>query len=78
MLDFFVPVLLLAGALLRKLQQLFIRNQNATSDTPNPKLSACDERVQHSLADSNEPSGIRFAVEQDMLVHIETSGFSLI
>jgi hypothetical protein len=43
-----------------------------------PKLSACDERVQHSLANSNEPSGIRFAVEQDMLVHIETSGFSLI
>jgi hypothetical protein len=68
-LDFFVLVLLLAVALLRKLQKLLIRNQNATPDAPYCQLLSYDERVQHSLANSDEPSGIRFAVEQDVLVH---------
>ena len=68
-LRFFVMVLLLAFALLRESQQLLIRNQNATADAPYRQLLFCNERVQHSLADTDEPSGIRFAVEQDMLVH---------
>ena len=71
-------MLLLAGALLRKLQKLLIRNQNATPDAPYCQLLFYDERVQRSFADSNEPSGFRFAVEQNVSVHIDTSGFSLI
>ena len=63
---------------LSEFQQLGIRNQNAPSDALNRQLLFRNERVQHSLANSDEPSSIRFAVEQDVLVHIETSGFSLI
>jgi hypothetical protein len=68
-LDFFALVLLLAVALLRKLQKLLIRNQNATPDAPYCQLLFCNERVQRSLADSNEPSAFRFAVKQDVLLH---------
>jgi hypothetical protein len=59
-------------------QQLLVRNQNAPSDAPYCQLLFYDERVQRPFADSNEPSGFRFAVEQNMPVHIDTSGFSVI
>jgi hypothetical protein len=68
-LGFFVLVPLLAGALLRESQQLLIRNQHTPSYAPYCQLLFCNERVQRSFADADEPSGFRFAVEQDVLVH---------
>jgi hypothetical protein len=62
---------------LSEFQQFGVRNEHTTTDSPYRKLLACDERVQRSFADSNEPSGFRFAVEQNMPVHIDTSGFWL-
>jgi hypothetical protein len=72
------PFFFLLTFALSEFQQFGVRNEHTTTDSPYRKLLACDERVQRSFADSNEPSGFRFAVEQNMPVHIDTSGFSLI
>ena len=54
---------------LSEFEQFGVGNQHTTTDFPRRNLFACDERVQRSFADSNEPSGIRFAVEQDVPIH---------
>jgi hypothetical protein len=58
-------------------QQFGVRNQHTTPDASYCQLLFYDERVQRSFADSNEPSGFRFAVEQNVPVHSDTSGFWL-
>jgi len=58
---------------LREFQQCGVRNQHTTTDFSCRNLFACDERVQRSFADANNPSGVRFAVEQNIPVHMDTS-----